>query len=1102
MGQPSSGSRSSFEPGSRRCVACLALFLLLLGALSSDPLRAALGAEESDLALAPQRPPDGAPLAPGTGYLLPEMDLSHLDGRQLPRSLAGQLLPGHWDWREQGKVSPVGDQGACGACYAFGAIGNLESKLLIDGAAHLSGEPPADPLAGAPDLSENHAKECNWRELNNFQYPAGTRHGSCDGGNTAMMASLFSQTGAVLEPCDPYLDQDVPCRSSCPYEKTVLDWRLISGGAVPDPELLKHYIYTYGPVATAMYADPGKGLDGSYDGSYTIDYTALEGAANHCVLIVGWSNNLPPVRSAAAAVGPAEGWIVKNSWGAGWGDAGYFTITYGAANIGLNSSFVHSWQDYDPSGEVWYYDDDGWWSSAGHKDGQHTTSWGLARFVPPSDTRVTAFEFWTTDATTDVDLYLYDSFDGRAPTGLLAAKPDVAFEEAGYHSVALDTPLSVSAGDEVVLVARFSNRSYGYPLAADPHGTVEAGRTYANLTPGGDAGSWIDVARNVRADLALRLRTSTGLPPAPWVTRCTPNLGQSSGAVQIDLLEGRYFRAGAGVSLVRAGYAPVIARDVQVVDAATIRCDLELAGIATGRWNLVVANPDGQEGRLAGGFVVAAPGQKVWVSAEASLPGGSSWHVAGNWLPEGVPSAADDAYVPGLMPSPVLSTADAAVDDLTLEAGAVLDLGTRGLTVEGLLTNGGTLRQTRTLVSGGSTEFLQVTNGAGTQTKYNGLEIRLDGASADRGEPLPRGLGSGGAIAIQVSISGDQRCPGRSSGVRRCYAVSSALPDRATVRFALRDAERDGLPLAELVAYGYDGQWWELPGPFVRGGSGEALFLEATIEDAYSRFTLDLPGRGTRVVDLPIVHKRWTGPVEPVATPTPSPTPDVPQPHVVDSAAFAPYAGSNSTYLVGRVTNPENERAGFVKIYSNFYDSGGSRVGGDYAYTCFPSLAPGMTSPFIDIVNVPVSSWATYTLAVEAQDLGGTPLPLAVAGQASSFDAASAFHVTGTASNPHGQRLGDNRACLAMLNSAGRTIGVWWDDLADLDPGAGDAFDVKVSFWQGRPDQDQVAGYELTAYSQYGKSLQAANAARRQEVRQQFEALHRQMELDLAHQGD
>ncbi|MFP4642276.1 MAG: C1 family peptidase [Dehalococcoidia bacterium] len=469
----------------------MALALLLSLSLFSPPVQAQEPEPEPQQAPRPDKQVEPPPVinGHGTGFIPPPMDLSHLtEQRQLHQFVSGEGLPDAFDWRDQGKVTPVKDQGDCGSCYAFAAIANIESKMLIDSVATLPG----------PDYSENNAKECNWEELNDYGCPDECL-GSCDGGNYYMLANLFSQKGVVLESCDAYNATDVACNGTCPYQKTLLDWKLVSGSTVtvPDADVLKNYIYNYGPVYTTMYAS----FDGfgSYNGTYTLDYSGAEDI-NHCVTIVGWSNDLPPLEGQTD---PASGWIVKNSWGTDWGDEGYFYITYSSAGIGKYTSFMYDWQAYDEDGDLLYYDESGWWDSVGYGN---TTGWGLAKFSPSSNTCISRVEFWTSDATTDVDVYIYDDFNGTALSNLLWSSMDHSFSEsAGYHGVELDSPLGVTSGDDVIAVVKFTNASSTSPVTIDTEGPYETERTYMSHT--GDDGTWTDMG-DYEVDVAIRLRTT------------------------------------------------------------------------------------------------------------------------------------------------------------------------------------------------------------------------------------------------------------------------------------------------------------------------------------------------------------------------------------------------------------------------------------------------------------------------------------------------------------------------------------------------------------------------------------------------------------------
>jgi hypothetical protein len=273
---------------------------------------------------------------------------------------------------------------------------------------------------------------------------------------------------------------------------------------------LKDYLYAYGPLYTTVFAgdatDPSWQSEfNSYDGSYALHHPGTY-TSNHAVLLVGWDDTL-------SHAGGQGAWIVKNSWGTGWGgtcgygaEGGYFYISYGSASIGTYSSFIYDWQNVDPVGDLYYYDDGGYGNSWGF--GSNTYGYILAKYTPTSDGFLHRVEFWTNDATSDVDVYVYASFDGTDVGSLLASKLNQSFDEAGYHSVELDSPLAITSGDDFALVARIQNQTYAYPLVSSGGGTIETGKTYRRFTA--TAGDWTDMS-GYREDLALRARCSQSL---------------------------------------------------------------------------------------------------------------------------------------------------------------------------------------------------------------------------------------------------------------------------------------------------------------------------------------------------------------------------------------------------------------------------------------------------------------------------------------------------------------------------------------------------------------------------------------------------------------
>jgi len=226
--------------------------------------------------------------------------------RRLPviEALPGEVFPPAWDWREMNGVTPVRNQHVplrCGSCYAFAACAELESFIKIyDGREE--------------DLSEQQVLSCH----NPITPPAGgPGFGGCLGASADRPYNLFMDPGAVSETCMVYeaLDDEVPCiEDGCAIHGRISGYSIVAAGE----SSLKHALLT-GPVWVGMYIDNDFRSYGT--GCFTfVDPPLPMPDVNHAMLCVGWIDSL---------CGGAGAWIVKNSFGTEWGDAGYGYIRYG-----------------------------------------------------------------------------------------------------------------------------------------------------------------------------------------------------------------------------------------------------------------------------------------------------------------------------------------------------------------------------------------------------------------------------------------------------------------------------------------------------------------------------------------------------------------------------------------------------------------------------------------------------------------------------------------------------------------------------------------------------------------------------------------------------
>ncbi len=222
-----------------------------------------------------------------------------------------------FDWREYGlDLGEIGNQGFnCNTCWAFAAVDAMQiSRQLAairspDGDWDKSLQPSARQLVSCM-VPENDYCKINW-------------HGEA--------FTFMVDKGLPLGGSTKYVDKTLAWGCDATNFVKALTWDYVQAAPqkVAPTDELKRSLILYGPIVSTIRFDSCFWLYGSgvFNETQNQDGT-------HVVLIIGWDDE-------------KGAWLIKNSYGADWGEGGFGWIKYGSNNIGQWSAWVVA----DPSEE-------------------------------------------------------------------------------------------------------------------------------------------------------------------------------------------------------------------------------------------------------------------------------------------------------------------------------------------------------------------------------------------------------------------------------------------------------------------------------------------------------------------------------------------------------------------------------------------------------------------------------------------------------------------------------------------------------------------------------------------------------------------------------